>query len=225
MIGIIAAMEAEINDLITKTQVSKEIKVGNYTFYQGLLDDVEVVILKCGIGKVASSIGACLMIDHFKPSVIINTGIAGGICGVKSKDIVLTKSLSYGDVDCTVFGYTLGQVPQMPAKYEADKVYLTKIEEALQSKGYAYQLGHAFTFDSFITTLKNKNINKEAISICEMEGASLAQTCYLLNTPFVGIRYISDIVDEKGQVDDYQAFELTMAHLSSKIINDIIKFI
>ncbi len=225
MIGVVAAMDTEINDLISIIVEKEEKQIGKYTFYNGKIDGVKVVILKCGIGKVSAAVGVSLMIELYKPKYIINTGIAGGVSGVSSKDIILTKTLTYGDVDCTIFGYDFGQVPQMPCKYQVDEVLLNKVTNALNEKKLAYKLGHAITFDSFITSLKGKAIKKEDITICEMEGAAIAQTCHILNTPFLGIRYISDIVDSESQISDYQTFETEMAHLSSAIIKNIIALI
>lgn len=225
MIGIIAAMDVEINDLIASTDVKETVKKGMFTFHRGILKGREIVILKCGIGKVAASFGAALMIQMFEPEVIINTGIAGGACGVSVSDVVLTKSLSYGDVDVRHFGYSLGQIPQMPCKFEADEVLLNKVSKALERKKIAYKLGHALTFDSFITTLKNREVNLEEVTICEMEGTAIAQTCYMANIPFLGVRYVSDIVDSASQIENYKVFETQMAHLSSAIIKEIITLI
>lgn len=226
MLGIVGAMDVEINDLISSVQDKKEERIGNYTFYIGKIKNKEVVILKSGIGKVASSLGVGLMIEKFHPEAIVNTGIAGGVAPLASKDIVLTKTLCYGDVDATVFGYKLGQVPQMPECFKADEVLLDRVMNALEQKNISFKLGNAMTFDSFVSSIKDKKIPElKENTICEMEGAAIAQACYILNTPFLGIRYVSDVVDSESQIKDYLSFETEMAHLSSKIIKDIISLI
>lgn len=222
MIGIIGAMDVEVND-ITRALHNKEIiKKGIYTYYKGIISNKEVVILKSGIGKVSSAVGASLMIELFNPDLIINTGIAGGVLPLKTKDIVLSTNLTYGDVDATIFGYELGQVPQMPHMYESSKKYLTQVEEMLKKNNYSYELGTTVTSDSFITSLRNVKSKKYDNMICEMEGASIAQACYILNTPFISVRYISDIIDSDCQVDNYMEFEGQMANRSCKIILDLI---
>ena len=140
MIGIIGAMSTEVDSLIQKINNPKLQKIGCFSFVAGTIYNKEVVVLKSGIGKVASAVGASLLIQNYNPSFIINTGIAGGVGPLKSEDIVLSLELSYGDVDATVFGYKLGQVPQMPYVYEADKTYTVKIEQILKNNGYNYKI-------------------------------------------------------------------------------------
>lgn len=222
MIGIIGAMSAEVDSLIANVDNLSLKSIGSFEFIKGTISGKDVVILKSGIGKVASAVGAALLIENYKPQIIINTGIAGGVKPLKSEDIVIPLGLSYGDVDATVFGYKLGQVPQMPYIFEASATYVEKIKSILSFK-YQYKVGHAVTSDSFITS--QDKIKSEVFDnmICEMEGASIAQTCYMLNVPFVSIRYISDILGEESQIDDYNEFENRMAHRSCDIILDVIK--
>lgn len=221
MIGIIGAMSTEVDSLIAKIENPQIESISCFSFIRGTIYNKDVVVLKSGIGKVASAVGGALLIQNYKPSFIINTGIAGGVSPLKSEDIVISKNLSYGDVDATVFGYKLGQVPQMPYFYEADDVYLSKIEEILKSNGYNYKIGHAVTSDSFITSLDMVHSEHFENMICEMEGASIAQACYMLKVPFVSIRYISDILGEASQIDNYNDFENKMAYRSCDIILDI----
>lgn len=222
MIGIIGAMDVEVNDIVSALENKEIIKKGIYTYYKGNISGKDVVILKSGIGKVSSAVGASLMIELFSPDLIINTGIAGGVTPLKTKDIVLSQYLTYGDVDATIFGYEVGQVPQMPHMYEASKKYLAQVEEILKKNNYSYQLGTTVTSDSFITTLENVKSKKYDNMICEMEGASIAQACHILNVDFISVRYISDIIDSDCQVDNYMEFEGQMANRSCKIILDLI---
>lgn len=223
MIGIIGAMDVEVSDIKEKLQNIKITKKGIYEFIEGTLYNKEVVLLKSGIGKVSSAVGTSLLIELYSPEFIINTGIAGGSEGLYSEDIVLSEKLLYGDVDATVFGYSLGQVPQMPRYYESNTNYLERIKSILESNNYNYKLGTSITCDSFITSPKVLEPFNYINMICEMEGASIAQACHLFNIPFVSIRFISDILGEKSQIDNYNEFETKMAHRSCNIILDIIR--
>lgn len=223
MIGIIGAMDVEVSNIIDKIQNVNIKKIGIYTYYQGLLEGKEVVLLKSGIGKVSSAVGTSLMIENYHPEVIINTGIAGGVAPLHTKDLCLASCLTYGDVDATVFDYALGQVPQMPQYYLADTEYLNKIKNVLNDMGYAYKEVLAVTSDSFITSLDMVNIPNKGNIICEMEGASIAQACHILNTKFVSLRYISDIINSDEHVKNYFEFEKEMANMSSNILIEVIK--
>lgn len=222
MIGIIGAMDVEVELLVSKLQNKKEKKIANYNFYSGTIENKEVVVIKSGIGKVASSVGAGLMIEEYHPDFIINTGIAGGINGLHTADILIADSLRYSDVDAVNFGYKLGQVPGMPLDYLTDVKIKEKIQQILKDNNISFKNGKIYTADIFVTDLKQINIELENVCACEMEGTSIAQACYLLDTKFVSIRFISDIVGTEEQVKDYGTFEKLMANKSANICFDIV---
>ena len=57
---------------------------------------------------------------------------------------------------------------------------------------------------------------------CEMEGAAIAQSCYLNNTPFVIIRAISDKPDGSGAVD-FDTFKAEAAQRCAAIVKAVIE--
>ncbi len=225
MIGLIGAMDVEVNLLAEKLVNKEDINILSYKFYKGILNGKEVVILKSGIGKVASAIGCALLIDHFKPSLVINTGIAGGLNGLKQYDVVLASELSYSDVDATNFGYKLGQVPQMPLYYKADETYLNKIKDYLKVNNIDFKDGNVLSSDSFIVSEKQLLFKRDGYVACEMEGTSIAQTCYINKVPFISIRFISDVVGGSDQAESYQEFEGKAAKLSQDITLKVLEAI
>ena len=225
MIGLIGAMDVEINSLVNRLENKYEKQILAYTFYSGILNNKEVVILKCGIGKVSSAIGCALMIENYNPELIINTGIAGGLNGLKQYDIVLAKELSYSDVDATNFGYKLGQVPQMPEVYLTDSNYYNKIETFFKNNNISYKVGNVLSADSFIVSESQLLAKRNGLVAVEMEGASIAQTCYINNTKFISIRFISDVVGGSNQAESYQEFESKAAKLSADICYKVLESI
>ncbi len=223
MIGLIGAMDVEVNLLCEKLQQKETIKIFNYTFCKGKFGKNEVVILRSGVGKVQSAIGAALLIEHFKPDFVLNTGVAGGTNGLKQYDVVVAQTLRYSDVDATGFGYKLGQVPGMPEFYVTNKYIRDKITEKMDSLNFKYNLGDILSGDSFILNLDQLMIKPEGLTAVEMEGASIAQTCYLTNTPFVSIRFISDVVGGSNQSDEYSLFESRASSESANISYQVIK--
>ena len=119
MIGIIGAMELEINTLKASIENCKETKIGRFVFYGGKLCGKEVVILLSGIGKVSAAVGTTLLIEHYNPSLIINTGTAGGLDNTSVHDLILATEVRHHDVDVTAFGYEIGQQAQMPPAFKA----------------------------------------------------------------------------------------------------------
>lgn len=211
-LGIIAAMEQEINQLVTQLSDVKTYEKANQVFYEGRLYDKDVILVKSGIGKVNASIAATLLINEFKVNAIINTGSAGGIQpGLAVGDLVLSTELSYNDVDARTFGYVFGQVPQMPASYLADEQLADQFAQAAKKNEWSIQRGLIVTGDSFISSQDQLNGIKEAFPqalVTEMEGAAIAQTCYQFKVPFLVIRAVSDSADEEAGMSFDEFIEL-----------------
>ena len=119
--GIIGAMEAEVAILKNKLTHCETITHHGFTFYQGKLNESDVVIVQSGIGKVAAALATAFLIDKFQPDHVVNTGSAGGFDpSLEVGDIVISSEVRYHDVDLTAFGYEHGQLPNQPAAYVAD---------------------------------------------------------------------------------------------------------
>ena len=219
MIGIIGAMQEEIELLVARIESCNEKNFEGFDFFVGKLEGVSVVILRSGIGKVSAALGVAMMREHFQPDCIINTGSAAGLKSDMSVgDVVISSKVAYYDVDVTTFGYELGQVPKMPPAYEADQ-HLVELAE--QSKGKeAIHTGLVVSGDSFIDDdAKVKQIAsnfKDALAL-DMEAGAIAQACFMLNISFVIIRSISDVADNDAKMA-HEEFLAIAAKSSSDMI-------
>lgn len=226
-IGIIAAMEEELELLLKNLQNCNEIHFGKFKYYTGKINDTEVALLLCGIGKVNAAVGATLLIDKLEPDYLINTGVAGGFPDeVKVGDIVISSEVRHHDADATAFDYEFGQIPRMPAAFEADKELVDFASDVgLENDSINVFQGPILSGDSFIhnpeqiDTIAARFPN---IMAAEMEGAAIAQTSYLFNVPFVLIRSISDKVREVGSTDIYKKFMEKAAKNSVKLVLELI---
>ena len=223
IIGIIAAMEPEIIFTISALEDKKEHLISNITFYEGTIGNHKVIVSLSGIGKVNSAINTTLLINNFKPDVIINSGIAGGSKELSTFDFVIANKLTYSDFDCQVFNYEFGQVPQMPLYYFSDSKLKEKLEAYLTSKNISFKNSIVLTADSFRLSASEIKNNISTSFATEMEGTSIAQTCYKLNTPFLSFRIISDILDSENHIEEYNEFEKKSAQLSSEVIVNFIQ--
>jgi adenosylhomocysteine nucleosidase len=223
IIGIIAAMEPEIQFTISALEDKKEHLISNITFYEGTIGNHKVIVSLSGIGKVNSAINTTLLINNFKPDVIINSGIAGGSKELSTFDFVIADKLTYSDFDCQVFNYEFGQVPQMPLYYFSDSNLKEKLEAYLTSKNISFKNSIVLTADSFRLSASEIKNNVSTSFATEMEGTSIAQTCYKLNTPFLSFRIISDILDSENHIEEYNEFEKKSAQLSSEVIVNFIQ--
>ena len=135
MIGIIGAMEEEVAILKDELQSLEEINIAHVKFYKGTLKGKSVVLTQSGIGKVNVAISTALLINEFNPSIIINTGSAGALDDkLNIGDVVVSETVGYHDADARAFGYVLGQLPDMPAVYNADQQLLAKAIDAIEAQ-------------------------------------------------------------------------------------------
>ncbi len=227
-IGIIGAMEIEVETLKSEMNVKNVVKKASMEFYEGTIGSTDVVVVKSGVAKVNAGICVQILADLFNVTHVLNTGAAGSLdARINIGDIVLSTDACYHDVDATVFGYKKGEVPQLGASsFPADKTLIEKARAAIQKAAPDLGVfeGRVCSGDQFISTPEVKEaIIKDFGGMCtEMEGAGIAQACFLNGIPFVIIRAISDKADGSDIVD-YPVFEKKAAHDCAALVLEMIR--
>lgn len=228
MIGIIGAMDEEVNKL---KEALRDVEVAEYaamSFYSGSLDGKQVVVVRSGIGKVNAGICAQILADRYKADVIINTGIAGSLRNeINIGDIVLSSDAVQHDMDATGFGYEPGIIPRMETSYfKGDEKLIEIAKKACEEtcSDIKAHVGRVVTGDQFISdkAVKERIVKQFDGYCCEMEGAAIAQAAYLNGVPFLIIRAISDKADDSATMD-YPAFEAMAIDNSVKLMKEIIR--
>ncbi len=222
-IGIIAAMEVEFNNLLDGMESYEEYKILGIKFYDGILNDKEVTLSLSGIGKVNAALACGVLINDFKCNFIINTGIAGGTKPLNPKDVIIGNSICYHDFDLRVFGYKYGQVPHMPQEFFPGDDAILLVKRSLKKIGIDYKVAKIYSGDKFVTSLDDLVPNNYEGCCFEMEGAAIAHVCIKSGTDFIILRYISDIIGEKSQIDNYFEFETEMANRSASITLELLR--
>lgn len=226
-IGIIGAMELEVETLKKKMQVTKIVEKAGMEFNEGSLNGTEVVVVRCGIGKVNAALCVQILADIFAVTHIINTGVAGSLnAKLDIGDILISKTALHHDVDVTNFGYPLGEVPQLGIKeFPADENMIKLAQETCTEllPELHTMVGRVVSGDQFICdkAVKDRLINVFAGDCCEMEGASIAHGAYLNKIPFVILRAISDKADDSAQMD-YPTFERHAAEHCAKLTEALV---
>lgn len=226
-IGIIGAMEEEVLSLISEMEIEDTIKKCSMEFNVGKLQGKHVVVVKCGIGKVNAAICAQVLIDDFGVNQVINVGVAGGINKeIFPGDVVISNNLVQHDMDTTAFGDKVGQIPRMDTfDFKCDDKLVENAKTACKDiTKYNVFVGRIVSGDQFIANVeKIKWLEQEFGAIaCEMEGASIAQACYLNNVPFIVIRSISDNANN-GAHSDFEKFKHIAVANSLDIIRNMLK--
>ncbi|MCQ9299788.1 5'-methylthioadenosine/adenosylhomocysteine nucleosidase [Staphylococcus hyicus] len=225
MIGIIGAMEEEVAILKSQMNDVETLKIAHTIFYKGKLHHSDVVLIQSGIGKVNVAISTTLLIQQFNPELIINTGSAGGLQpGLSLGDVVVSTEVSYHDADARAFGYAIGQLPGMPATYQADKTLIQHVNEVLNTLNQPVREGMIVSGDSFIGTNKQRATILEHFPnalAAEMEAAAIAQTCYQFKVPFIVTRAISDLADGDAGMT-FESFLKVASKSSSQMVTALI---
>jgi adenosylhomocysteine nucleosidase len=234
MIGIIGAMEDEVTLLKNALRDVRSETVGAFEFFTGTLEKKPVVLLRCGIGKVNAAVGCALLIDRFHPDLVINTGSAGGIDpSLKFGDAVISSGLLYHDVDVTAFGYAPGQLPKMPAVFEVPEDLIRRGEAAVDSlkkegllpENFNHVRGVIGSADVFMhepERIAEARRLFPSMAAVEMEGAAIAQACYLFSVPALIIRSLSDIAGVESPVTSVEFLPIASKH-SSEIVRRIVR--
>ena len=212
MIGIIGAMEEEVAELKKDMQIEETVEMAGMVFCKGTLGGKDVVIVRSGIGKVNAAVCTQILADRYNVDCVINTGVAGGLYkDIEIGDIVISKDAVQHDVDATVFGYKVGEIPRMDTSYfEADKDLIELAKKTCDEVNpdiHSY-VGRVVSGDQFISDNKKKHylINEFDGYCAEMEGAAMAQAAHLNQIPFIILRAISDKADQEA-AGSYEEFE------------------
>lgn len=204
--GIIAAMSEELEILLKDMDLEDKKVKANMTFNKGKLWGKDVVAVVCGIGKVNAAICTQILASEYNVDKVINVGVAGGIGKeIYPGDIVIADNLVEHDMDTTAFGDPHGQIPRMDTfDFKCDATLVEAAKKACNSLGDIHTfVGRIVSGDVFVADIeKIQWLEKEFSALsCEMEGASIAHTCYLNNIPFVVIRSISDNANNGAHMD------------------------
>ena len=226
-IGIIVA-EPEEHEAIEKIVEIKSKKViFELMFTEAVIDSKEIILVKCGIGKVNAARTTQLLIDKYNPDYIIDVGVAGALNPMlEIGDIVIGETLVQHDFDITAFGHTKGYIPGIGERIYSDEELIGKFEQAIDNKkdrNYKIEKGTIASGDIFCTEIpmKDKIYAKFNAQCVEMEGAAVAQVCDLCNKPFMVLRSISD----KPNGENTVAFEQFIKPASEKCANLLREFL
>lgn len=226
-VAILGAMDEEITLIRQSLQDCVERTYDHLTVYIGLLGDTQVALVKCGIGKVAAAVSSVSIIHHFKPDYVINTGSAGGFSShLDIGDIVIATELCHHDADLTHFGYELGQNAGMPATFSSAKILVDSASLAIKKlDDIQVEKGLICTGDSFVGSDEAAQIirqNFPKVCAVEMEGVAIAQTCHLLNIPFLVIRSLSDIAGKTSTISFQTYLEKAAKNSATLVMQTIL---
>lgn len=217
-IGIIVAMSKELALLLHNIKDESRVSVNGRNFYLGRIGRHEVVLAQCGIGKVNAAVGTLTLIENFHPSLIINTGVAGGTgAGACVMDVVAASAVAYHDVWC-------GPDTEWGQAADCPKFFECPLDEdafhGLDLKRGLIASGDVFVSDA-ATVKRILDIYPEAVAV-DMESAAVSQVCYIKDVPCVVLRVISDTPGVADNISQYANFWDTAPSCTFDAVNALL---
>lgn len=228
-LGIIGAMDVEVATLKQKMANKAERTIAGAVYCEGTLENLPVVVVQCGVGKVNAALCVQALCDCFGVTHVVNTGVAGSLdAKLDIGDFVISRDAVYHDFDCHTLNpnYRVGQVPGLAVRaFPADDMLMNLAYSAADSicSGHAH-MGTVASGDQFVCRREQKQtIIENTGAICtEMEGAAIAHSAWRNGVPFVVIRAISDKADDSAEMD-YPTFEAIAAKRCAQVTQALAK--
>lgn len=220
-IGIICASDKELAPFLPWIEHCNTHQKAMLQFYEGTINQVEVVALYCGVCKVNAALAAQILIDTFHCTCLLNSGAAGGIDpSMKILDSVIVSESCYWDVKEDIL---TDFHPWMETCYFAsDNLLLQRAQKVAQSKEHVV-FGRVVTGESFIDQTYRQEIKTQFNPLAvDMETASIAHVCYVNRIPFLAIRTISDTQEQSGS-KHYEDNNKTVSQIAAQLTREIIQ--
>lgn len=224
-IGVIFAMKEELDELLKRLRLENEYDIFDLKFYECRYENIECVLVESGIGKVNAARCTQILIDNMKVDYVFNIGVAGGISDkLNIGDIVIGEKLVQHDFDLTAFNHNKGYIPNVGDYVKSDD-YLISLATSSINKNINVLLGTIASGDIFCTEkwMSEKIHNKFNALCVEMEGASIAQVCFLNHIPFLVIRSISDTPNGNNKITYDEFLKISSANVAEYLKDIIMK--
>lgn len=228
MLGIIGAMDEEVAKLKEMLQNLQIVTRQKMKFYSGQIENTDVVVVKCGVGKVNAAMCTQTLIDVFDVDAVINTGIAGSLdADIDIGDIVIATDTVEHDMDVAALGYEPGVIPDMDTSvFKTDSRLFDMAMDAVKAAGIGVKVfsGRVVSGDQFISGRDKKNSLYSMFGgrCAEMEGAAIGHVAVMNEVPYLVVRAISDKADDSAELD-YPTFAARAIDNSVKMMTEIIK--
>ena len=227
-IAIIGAMVEEIEQFLQLMTIAKHSTHAGIEMIAGQIEGQEVVVCKSGVGKVNAALCTQILISEFAVDAVIMTGVAGAIdLRLNIGDLVISSDCMQHDMDVTELGFGRGIIPFAEHSiFPANEQLVEAALGAAKHEGDALTLhGRILSGDQFIADPQVVSLMREQLNGCctEMEGAAVAQVCFLNQIPFVIIRSISDRADGSAHAN-FSEFTSLAAARSSRLVHRILKY-
>lgn len=231
MIAILGAMECEITLLLSKMQDTKSERIGRHTYHTGKIGGRDCVLTRCGVGLVNAATAAAVAIEHYRPDMLINIGVGGGLApDLSVGEVIVASSLCTHDLIYGDLGDERGEVfypdGESIKMLPTDKNIREAMLRAASELGIKARAGVIASGDVFVSAGDTRRDIREAFGadVCEMEGSAVAQTAYAFGIPFAVLRSVSDLADGTAP-ESFEKFAASGADTAAAILERAVEYI
>lgn len=200
MITAIVAMESEAEILLKNATITAKKTLLGKNVYEGVFCGISFSLLLCGVGKANAALGAGAALSIYRPSALLNFGVAGGLnettrlCEVYS----IEKAVQF-DFDLTQLnGGKIGTLDE----YSENYLSLSPLPAALNPRFSSRALATADRFNDSAAdyALLTKTLSAD---IRDMEGGAIVQAAKSAGVPVYSFKAISDVAGSGSTTDQY----------------------
>jgi futalosine hydrolase len=185
---------------------------------RGVLRDRSVWLLESGLGAVNTAHALTCALQADRPALVLQAGVGGAYAtaGLAVGDLAVATEENYGDLGVrTPEGWQSAAITGIPVLQVGERQYFNRfpLEEGLVAsarkalEGSSWSDGEsALAAGPFVTVqecsgtaqLGSERAALFAGAVCEnMEGAAAAHICRLYGIPFLEVRAISNLVEDR----------------------------
>ncbi|MDO4465624.1 MAG: 5'-methylthioadenosine/adenosylhomocysteine nucleosidase [Bacillota bacterium] len=223
MIGIIAAMDIEVEAVKKYAQISHSEEIGGCVYHYGTMFGKDIVLCKSGVGKVGAAICTTILCAKNKIDMVINVGTAGGLLVEEQVlDVVISDHVVEADFDTSPLDGEEG----IGLQWSVNQEMVSRCIEAAKKAGARYHVGTVASQDIFMEREEDfkKLMSRFPKSACsEMEAGAVGHVCTNFNVPFVIVRGLSDNVHHHENSMEFSEYASKASEQSARIITEFIK--
>jgi len=218
-IGIICAVDTELKPFLPLIQNCKTSQKAMLTFYEGVINNTQVVAMYCGVGKTNAALATQILIDTYGVNAIVNSGTAGGMdVSLGLFDTVICTEAVHHDVHEGILTQFQPWMPSVSIK--ADKTLLEAAKKAAMQPSITNKIhfGKMVTGEKFIEDDgRDEILSRFTPLTVDMETASIAHVCYVNSIPYIAVRTITDTAAHKG-TDNFEKNCPAASEISKSVV-------
>lgn len=191
---------------------AEELRIGGRAVVRGALGGREILLVTGGMGKTNAAQALTALLERHEAEAVVGFGVGGAYpsSGLEVADVALAAAEIYADegvvtpdgwIPTNSIGIPLARVAagELYNEFPVDAPRLAAAADALRAAGIRTSTGAFATVSTCSgTSVRGAEIADRHAAVCEtMEGAAYAHVAALYGLPFLEVRGISNLVEDR----------------------------